>query len=185
MKKEIKLTKKEQAALDEAALLQQKRDKRRIRSYSADTWKKIESWGRETNHLSQHLQNYCFTIAGRVRRNSELEALEVSNGVRVLDLVGEFSPDLIAVDEQALKIGQVEKLEVTIEVLAQAVQWDKKNKILKSVSHAFMLDLVKGLRPLSEQSKKIASWNLEIIQKCGFEYKHVVVNKPVMEEVLA
>lgn len=173
------------AALEEAALLQQKRDKRRIRSYSADTWKKIESWGRDNNHLSQHLQNYCFTIAGRVRRNSELETLEVSNGVRVLDIVAELAPDLLAIDEQAVKIGQLEKLDVTIDVLSQAVQWDKKNKILKSVSHAFMLDLVKGLRPLTEQSKKIASWNLEIIQKCGFEYKPMAVSKQVLEEVLA
>lgn len=184
MKSTVKLSRKEQAALEEAALVQLKKDKRKIKSYIPETWKKIESWGRDSGNLSQHLQTYCFTISGRVRKNAELEPLEVSNGIRILDIVAELAPELIVIEEATAPKGkQYEKLEVTIDVITQAVQWDKKNKILKSVSHAFMLDLAKNRRILTDQNKKIASWNIEIIQKCGFEYKHGLV-KAVVEETV-
>ncbi|MBY0425233.1 MAG: hypothetical protein K2Q22_06320 [Cytophagales bacterium] len=172
MKEKVKLTRKELAVLEEAALVQAKKDKRRIKTYIPDTWKKIESWGRETGNLSPYLQNYCFTISGRVRKNLDLEPLEVTNGIKILDLVAEKAPELIVIDEATAPKGRVlPKLDATLEVITQAVEWDRKNKILKSVSFTFMLELARGKKPLTEQNKKIATWNLEIIQKCGFEFK--------------
>ena len=175
-----KQSKKELAAIEEAAvLLRQKEDRRRLKSYAPDTWKKIESWGRESGNLSQHLQGYCFTISGRIRKNIEFEGFELANGIKVLDIVAEHAPELLVLMEKQPKII---KLEVTVDVIAQVVQWDRKNKILKPISYTFMAELATGKKPLSEQNKKISGWNLEIVQKCGFIYKPSpnadIINEP-------
>lgn len=173
----VKLSKKELAEQQEIALFQQREDSRRIRLYSPDTWKKIENWGRESGNLSQHLQNYCFTIAGRLRKGMKFEGFEISNGARVLDIVTELSPQLLEIAEtQAItNEKQYPKLEVTPEVLKEAVLWDKKNKKLKTISYTFLAELSNGKKHLTDQNKKIASWNIEILQKCGFEYKPQMV----------
>ena len=169
MKTTPKQSKKELAAIEEAAILaRQREDRRRLKSYAPDTWKKIESWGRESGNLSQHLQGYCFTISGRIRKNIEFEGFELANGVKVLDIVTEHAPELLVLVEKQPKII---KLEVTLDVIAQVVQWDRKNKILKPISYTFMAEIATGKKPFSEQNKKIAGWNLEIVQKCGFLYK--------------
>lgn len=171
MKTDTKLSKKELAAIQEAALVQQNKDKKRIKSFTPDSWKKIETWGRETQNLSQYLQTYCFTIAGRVRKNSELENLEVTNGIKVLEILAEKAPDLIDLTPAAPVGKQYPKLEVNPDVVSQAVLWDKKNKKLKSISFTFLLELSNGKKTYTEQNKKNASWIIEILQKCGFEYK--------------
>ncbi|TAF78086.1 MAG: hypothetical protein EAZ53_00460 [Bacteroidetes bacterium] len=172
MKTDTKLSKKELAAAQEAALVQQTKDKKRIKSLTPDVWKKIENWGRESQHLSQYLQTYCFTIAGRVRKNTELEPLEITNAIKVLEIVEEKAPELIETQLAAAPVGkQYPKLEVNPDVIAQAVQWDKKNKKLKSLSFTYLLELSNGKKAYTEGNKKNAAWILEILQKCGFEYR--------------
>jgi hypothetical protein len=180
LKTTVKLTRKEIAANAEAAIAQQKKDTRKIRSFAPETWKKIENWGRESGNLSQHLQSYCFTISGRVRKNSELEPLEISNGIKILDIAAELAPELLVPKEipAELKGRTWVKLEVTLDVIAQAVLWDKKNKKLKTISYTFLAELASGKKQLNEQNRRIASMNLDILQKCGFEYKAPV---PVAE----
>lgn len=182
MKSTVKLTKKEQAAIQEAALIKEREDKKKIRCYSPDTWKKIETWGRESQNLSQHLQSYCFAIAGKIRKNEKFEGFEVSNGIKILEVVADQAPELLVIEEPVAKVSQHPPLEVCIEVIAQAVQWDKKNKKWKNISYTFMSELATGKKPLSEQNKKIAAWNLETVQKCGFEYKPVVPTSPTTEQ---
>lgn len=169
----VKLTKKELAEKQEALLVQQRIDSKRMKLYAADTWKTFENWGRESGNLSNHQQNYCFTISGRIRKNLKFEPLEISNGVKILDVVTEHAPELLIPIEKLME--SVEKkyptLEVNLEVLKQAVLWDKKNKKLKNISYTFLSDLANERKTLTEQNKKIASWNLEILQKYGFEFK--------------
>ncbi len=166
------------AALEEAALAQQKKDIRRIRNIVPDTWKKIETWGRESGHLSQHLQSYCFTISGSVRKNMDLAPLEISNGIKILDIVTEHAADLLALPSPVSEGNRpaLIKLEASLEVISQAVLWDKKNKKLKPISYTFLADLASGKKQLNDQNKRIASMNLDILQKCGFQFKKEVKN---------
>lgn len=169
----VKLSKKDLAAQQEAALVQQRIDSKRMKLYAADTWKKFENWGRESGMLSQHLQTYCFTISGRIRKNVKFEGFEVSNGIAILDIVTEHAPELLTEEEVTIdpNAKKYPKLEVNLSVLKQAVAWDKKNKKLKNISYTFLSELANERKTLSEQNKKIAGWNIEILQKCGFEYK--------------
>jgi hypothetical protein len=172
-----KLSKKEIAAQQEAVLVQQRIDSKRIKTYAADTWKKFENWGRESGLLSRHLQSYCFTISGRIRKNIKFEGFEIANGIAILDIVTANAPELLI--EEEVKIDpnakKYPKLEMNLSVLKQAVLWDKKNKKLKSISYTFLADLASEKKALTEQNKTIASWNVEILQKCGFEYKEELV----------
>ncbi len=168
-----KLSKKEQAAHDEAILIQQRIDTKRIKSYEADTWKKIENWGRESGLLSQHLQTFCFGISGKIRKAIKFENFDIANGIKILEIVEQNAPDLL-IEEPKVADPNAKvypKLEVTLDVLNQAIQWDKKNKKLKPISYEMLANLALERKPLTDQNKKIAGWNLEILQKCGFEYK--------------
>jgi hypothetical protein len=169
----VKLSKKELAEREEAALVQQRIDSKRMKLYAADTWKKIENWGRESGHLSNHLQNYCFAISGKIRKNLKFEGFETTNGIKILDIAAEHAPELLILIENQVDISERKYpiLEVNLDVLKQAVLYDKKNKKLKSISFTFLSDLANERKTLTEQNKKIASWNLEILQKYGFEYK--------------
>ncbi len=173
----VKISKKELAAQQEAALIQQRIDSKRMKTYAADTWKKFENWGRESGLLSQHLQTYCFAISGRIRKNLKFEGFEVSNGMKILEIVEENMPELLVEEEVQPDVRRYPKLEVNLDVLKQAVLWDKKNKKLKNISFTFMSELANERKTLSEQNKKIATWNLEILQKCGFEYKEAVASE--------
>jgi hypothetical protein len=175
----VKLTKKELEAQQEAILVQQRIDSKKMKMYAADTWKIFENWGRESGHLSPYLQNFAFTIAGRIRKNIKFEGFETSNGVKILEIVEEHAPELLVIEETAAKPNDKKypTLEVNPDVLKQAVLWDKKNKKLKSISFTFLLELSNGKKPLTEQNKKIAGWNIEILQKCGFVYNAELVQE--------
>ncbi|TAG53074.1 MAG: hypothetical protein EAZ27_11470 [Cytophagales bacterium] len=168
-----KLSKKEQAAQEEALLVQQRIDTKRIKSFEADTWKKFENWGRESGKLSQHLQTYCFGISGKIRKAIKFEPFDITNGIKILEIIEENASEILIEVEKPIDPNAkvYPKLEVTLEVLNQAIQWDKKNKKLKSISFEMLANLASERKPLTDQNKKIAGWNLEILQKCGFEYK--------------
>ncbi|MFN0049222.1 MAG: hypothetical protein ACKVOU_08880 [Cytophagales bacterium] len=188
MKKEPKLTSKALAAkAAEEAQLKLKDDTKRIKSFPPDVWKKIENWGRVSETLSNHLQNCCFTISGRVRRNTPFEGLEVQNGIKILEVVAEKAPELLVFEPLVSATArQFPQLEMSIPVLTQVVLWDKKNKKLKNISYTFMADLALGRKPLSDQNKKIASWNVDIAQKCGFVFnptEEAVLDAEIITEV--
>jgi len=173
VKSTTKAAKPPKVSKEELALQAQKELIKRVKLYPPTTWKAIESWGRETENLSQHLQSNCFTISGRVRTNTNFEGLEVANGIRILDMVAEKAPELLIEVETKIDPNWKPKsnIEVTLDVVSQVVLWDKKNKKLKNISFTFMNDLATGKKQLTDQNKKIASWNLEIVLKYGFEYK--------------
>jgi hypothetical protein len=168
----VKLTKKELESQQAALLIQQRIDSNTMKMYTADTWKTFEKWGNENGELSPYQQDICFTIAGRIRKNIKFEGLEISNGMKILEIITEKVPELMIVKENLEKAveSKYPKLEINLEVLKQAVLWDKKNKKLKNISFTFLLEMSNEKKPINEQNKKIAGWNIEILQKCGFEY---------------
>lgn len=179
MKTAIKPTKKIKVTKEETALLLLKDNIKKIKLYPPTTWKAIENWGRESENLSQHLQSNCFTISGRVRTNTNFEGLEVANGIRIIEIVAEKAPELLIEVEKTFDINFQPKANVVInlELLNQLVNWDKKNKKLKTISFTFMNDLATEKKQLTDQNKKIASWNLEIVQKYGFVYRPAAEKK--------
>jgi hypothetical protein len=172
MIKPAKLSKKELELQQKALLIQQRIDSTKMKLYSADTWKTFEHWGSANGHFSPYLQDVCFTIAGRIRKKIPFEGLETQNGVKILEIITEFAPHLLIIDEAIEKPveSKYPQLDITLDVLKQAVIWDKKNKKLKNISFTFLLEMSNEKKVFNDQNKKIAGWNIGILQKCGFEY---------------
>lgn len=95
----------------------------------------------------------------------------MSNGISIIQKIIDKAPQLLdGIDEKnEEQKQQLEKSEITIDVVKKIVQWDKRNKRLKDFEFIFMTELVEGKKSFTDQNKKIASWNLAKVKKYGFK----------------
>ena len=156
---------------DEVANTQKKEQLEKLKSIPSSIWKKIEDWGKTTESLSANLQNIAFTLAGRIRNNSTILEGELSNGIKIIEIVIDKAPELLfEIDNLPEKqIKQIDNTEITLEIIKKMVQWDKKNKRLKDYEYKLMSDISEGKQPFSDLNKKYAKWNLIKVKKLGFD----------------
>ena len=142
----------------------------KIKSIPYEGWKSIENWGRETKYISTNMLNLSFTIANRIRSNKILLDNEISNGLKIIDVVIDKAPEILfnidIVTETIEK--PEEQIEITIELIQKIVQWDKQKKRLKSFEYIFLNELAEGKKLLTERNKALAKLNLEKVIKYGF-----------------
>lgn len=143
----------------------------RLREVHPNTWRKIESWGKETGYLSHYKLNVANTLSRKIKYSDKFNEVERKNGEEILDLVIEEAPELFYDMEEFIKEDeQLEnnKPEITIELIQKVVQWDKKNKRLKPFEYRFMADLAEGKKSLTDRNKYIAGLNLKKVKRHGF-----------------
>ncbi|WP_373426906.1 AIPR family protein [Chryseobacterium lathyri] len=143
-----------------------------IKSVPSIIWRKIENWGRETDNMSLNLQNIANSISKRLKSNSQLPDREIANGLIIIDRVLEIAPEILAeVDNLSEDIVPVKEKqsEITLELIQKIVNWDKKNRYLRSFEYVFMNDLAEGKKTLTERNKIIALLNLNKAKKGGFK----------------
>lgn len=144
----------------------------KIKSIPSKVWHLIEEWGRETGELTEQKKNVAFNLAGRVRNNSRISDYERLTGIGIIDLVIDKAPEILYdIDncEVDSENGENNKSEISIEQINKVVQWDKKNRKLRSFEYTFMLELAEGRKPLTERNKFIARINLQKVEKLGFK----------------
>lgn len=134
-------------------------------------WKKIENWGFETKVLSDYFRNAAFTIAGRVKNNSEFSLVEVTNGLKILDLVIEKAPEILEEDEKLVEKSDNlnETFNISIEKILKILEWDRKKRCLKNYEFILLKDITTGVKKITDQNKKFV---LNIFKKAkynGFE----------------
>lgn len=141
-----------------------------LRSIPHEIWHKIEDWGRTTGNLSEQQKTVAYNLAGRVRNNSKISDYERQNGIVVLDIVREKSPDILdSIDEiNEMNKSKLVITDIDMDTIESIVKWDKKNKRLKVYEFQLMNDLLNGTKTLTEQNKQFAIRNLEKIKKWGF-----------------
>lgn len=165
-------TKRTLISSDEAEQKEKEENLEKIKSIPYEIWKKIENWGSETQNLSANMQNVAFTIAGRVRSNNKLLDNEVSNGLKIIDIVIDKAPEILFdIDNlpEIPKIQEEQQTEITLELILKIVQWDKRNKRLKGFEYTFMNELAEERKPLTDRNKAIAKLNLGKVKKYGFK----------------
>lgn len=153
---------------DETEMQKRKEDIEKIKSIPSPIWNNIEEWGKESNMLTNNQQNIAWNISNKVKSNSNFQLNEVANGITIIDLVIEQAPDLLFEIDQIFK-PEIEKTDITIELIKKIVLWDRKNKKLKDFEYIFMRELADGEKPLTAHNKKIASFNLTKVKKYGFK----------------
>lgn len=130
-------TKRILISADESDQTQKQENLERIKSVPPEIWKKIENWGNTTQNLTANLQNIAYTLVNRVRNDSRILESEIINGLRILEIVIDKVPELLFdidnLPEKQTK--QIDKTEISIEIIKKMVQWDKKNKRLKDYEY--------------------------------------------------
>lgn len=153
---------------DETEMQKRKEDIEKIKSIPSPIWNNIEEWGKESNILTNNQQNIAWNISNKVKSNSNFQLNEVANGITIINLVIEQAPDLLFEIDQIFK-PEIEKTDITIELIKKIVLWDRKNKKLKDFEYIFMRELADGEKPLTAHNIKIASFNLTKVKKYGFK----------------
>ena len=146
----------------------------KIKSIPSKIWNNIEEWGKVSGNLSVQEQNVAWNLAGKIRTNNKISDYDRSVGIRILDAVIEYAPEILFdIDEDISLIDANSEDEtnnnITIETIKRMVEWDRKNKRLKDHHFKYMSDIANGKITLNEQSIKYVRLNLEKIKKYGFK----------------
>jgi hypothetical protein len=157
---------------DETSLKRIQEETERIKSIPYSIWKKIEEYGYNTKVLTDLQCNIAFTIASRIRTNSKISDNERVVGGKVLDIMIDKVPELLFDADEELnyeKKPSEKDPEITLELIAKMVKWDKKNKKLKDFQFKLLHDITNGIVSLTPNNKKYCLISYNYIRKCGFE----------------
>ena len=151
-----------------------------IRSIPFSLWKKIESWGRETGILHSHYASLASDIAYKIKNERKLLDTDISKGYSIYEIVWQHNPELLEeADELAAKdqeSGAQHKLvspisestEITLELIQQMVDWDKRRRVLDDWKWKVMKDVVDGKKEFTDRMKYAFYLNLQTLKKKGF-----------------
>lgn len=146
-----------------------------IRSIPSSVWHKIEEWAGVNNEFTLQVRNVAFILATRVRNNSEISNYERTTGIKILNSIIEKAPELLKESDNLPITTNEPTQEISIELIREVLNWDRKYKKLKSFEVGFLVALVEGRKILNEHNKKIVGWNIEKVKKFGFKPTTVVL----------
>jgi len=144
----------------------------RLKSIHVKTWKKIESWGRVTQKLTQYQFDMASTISSKIKNNRSISDIERSHGETILNTVADLNPELFFDMDDFFneeKAKNENETEITLDLIARIVQWDKRNKRLDAYKYKFMVDLIEGRKTLTDRNRYLAKLNLKTVEKYGFK----------------
>lgn len=147
-----------------------------LKSIPYKLWREIETWGKESGFLSINQQTTAFEMAGRVKFNRAINELERSKAMRVYDIVCAENIDLLSKADELQDEAVVEikkpienNSEITMEVVRQMVEWDKRRRTLKDWQWNTMKAILDGKFPLSDKYIYACLKNLETLKRHGFK----------------
>ena len=153
-----------------------------IRSIPFLLWKKIEDWGKETGILSSHYALLASDIAYKIKNGRKLFDTDISKGYSIYEIVWKYNPELLEeADELTIKgkefgvqqelVSSIDaSLEITLELIQQMVDWDKRRRVLDDWKWKVMKDVVDGNKEFTNQMKYAFRLNLLALRKKGFPY---------------
>ena len=148
-----------------------------IRSIPFALWKKIESWGKDTDRLSINQQSTAFNTAFKVKNNQKFSDSERSKAMAIFEIVCEHNIDLLSeadelaepAKEEINKELQVDTdLGITVELIQKMADWDKRRRILKDWQWKVLDEVASGKRQLDSRLAWGCKKSLDILKKQGF-----------------
>lgn len=158
-----------------------------IRAIPASLWDKIADWGQSSGYLAIHLQNAAKVTAHKLKhsllltegdRKRAMEAYEIvcKYNIELLDEADELAEKERAereannvIEGERRKSSEKEREEITMELVKEMVDWDRRRRILEDWKWRNMNDVVNGKKPLTEDTKKAFWYNLLALRKNGFQ----------------
>lgn len=147
-----------------------------IRSIPFALWKKIETWGRDTGWLQYQYSSIASDIAYKIKNGRKLLDSDISKGYSIYETVWKYNPELLEeADDLAIKDAEhntikisLETEDITLELVQQMVDWDKRKRILDDWKWKIMKDVAEGRKPLTDRMKYAFYINLQSLKKKGF-----------------
>lgn len=153
-----------------------------IRAIPFSLWKKIETWGRDTEMLQPTLTSLASDIAYKIKNNRKLNDSDISRGYLIYENVWQHNPELL---EEADSLAEQDRAkaeeasgtssqqadgqdEITLELIRSMVEWDKRRRILEDWKWKAMKDVTDGTKPLTDRMKYAFYFNLQKLKKAGF-----------------
>lgn len=153
-----------------------------IRAIPFSLWKKIETWGRDTEMLQPTLTSLASDIAYKIKNNRKLNDSDISRGYLIYENVWQHNPELL---EEADSLAEQDRAkaeeasgtssqrtdgqdEITLELIQSMVEWDKRRRILEDWKWKAMKDVADGTKPLTDRMKYAFYFNLQKLKKAGF-----------------
>ena len=150
-----------------------------VKSIPSALWKKIDEWGRDTGMLSIRYASLAGDIANKIRFNRKFLESDIQKGYAIYEIVWEKNPELLKeadtlTDEKETNTVQQSSVDisvVTMDLVQQMVDWDKRKRILPDWKWKAMKDVVDGKKSLDDRMKYAFYFNLQTLLKKGFSNK--------------
>lgn len=148
-----------------------------VRSIPFALWKKIGAWGRDTGWLQSQYSSLASDIAYKIKNGRKLLDSDISRGYSIYETVWQYNPELLEeADDLTFKEEEtnaakipIETEDITLELLQQMVDWDRRNRVLDDWKWKVMKDVVDGRKQLTSRLKYAFYINLQALKKKGFE----------------
>ncbi|RBL94208.1 abortive phage resistance protein [Chitinophaga flava] len=143
----------------------------KVKAIPAVVWSKIEDWGRTSGKLSMQQQNVSWNISSKLRSNTAMSDYERNAALRIIDLIAEHNPELLNETDEEGNSNPIADppIEINIDTVKKIIDWDKRNKRLKSDHYKYLVDIADGKIQLTIQAQKKIKLNLERLAKYGFK----------------
>ncbi|CDN31925.1 hypothetical protein BN938_1845 [Mucinivorans hirudinis] len=145
-----------------------------LKSIPYKLWREIEIWGKESEFLDIKQQTVAFEMANRIKHNRAIADIDRSRAMRIYEIICARNIDLLAKADDmqdepvAPPVKMTEYSSITMDVVKQMVEWDKRRHILKDWQWNTMKAIVDGKFPLDGKYVYACQKNLETLTKHGF-----------------
>jgi hypothetical protein len=157
---------------DELADSERKLQAEKLREIPHGIWTDIENWGRLTGKLTRYQTDMAGTVNRRIKNRQDFSDIELSNGLLILETVFSENTELLSgldeKDGQTITGGEFES-GITMELVKKMIAFDRKHKCLKDHYFTVLLQIARGEKSLTGQTKVYAEMNLKRLKNHGFK----------------
>ena len=157
-----------------------------IRSIPSSLWKKFAEWGQASGYLPIHLQSAAGEIAYKLKYKHSLSDSERRRGIEIYNIICNENIDLLseaekyaeqefaerqayeAEKEEKLKASGLDRDEITLDMIKEMVEWDRRKHFLVDWKWKVMNDVVIGKKTLTDNYKSLFALNLKFLRTKGF-----------------
>ena len=157
-----------------------------IRSIPPSLWNKIADWGQSSGFLAIHYQSAARDTAHKLKYNHLITETDRKRAIAIYELVCQYNIELLdeadelaeqdlaareakeAEREKKRQESGVQADEITLDLIKEMVEWDRRKRNLDDWKWKVMNDVVIGKKPLTDTYKYTFWLNLQFLRKKGF-----------------
>ncbi len=157
-----------------------------IRSIPPSLWNKIAEWGQASGYLAIHYQSAAKDTAYKLKYNHLISETDRKRAMAIYDIVCQYNIELLdeadelaekdredrnaheVAKEEKRKASGIDGVEITLDLVKEMVDWDRRRRILEDWKWKVMNDVANGKKPLTDTYKYTFWLNLQVLRKKGF-----------------